>query len=195
MTDTPAAQDARSAQDAALSALMRQAQAGDRAAYRQLLIGITPYLRRSASRFLARSADIDDAVQDILIALHTVRHTYDPERPFRPWLAGIARYRLLDRLRGVSRVAAREVAMTLEHETFAAPASNTDTDAWDAHTVRQAVAALPAGQRTAIELVKLQEMSLKEAASASGMTVPALKVATHRGIQSLRRLLRGNPPA
>ncbi|MBS0639812.1 MAG: sigma-70 family RNA polymerase sigma factor [Proteobacteria bacterium] len=172
---------------------MRQAQAGDRVAYRQVLIGVTPYLRRAAGRFFARPADIDDAVQDILMTLHTVRHTYDPDRPFRPWLAGIARYRLVDRLRGVSRVAAREVAITLEHETFASPASNTDTDAWDAHTVRQAVAALPAGQRTAIELVKLQEMSLKEAASASGMSVTALKVATHRGIQSLRRLLGGHP--
>ena len=96
MTDTQAAQDERRTRDAALSALMRQAQAGDRVAYRQVLIGVTPYLRRAAGRFFARPADIDDAVQDILMTLHTVRHTYDPDRPFRPWLAGIARYRLVD---------------------------------------------------------------------------------------------------
>lgn len=175
----------------AWSALMARAQAGDAAAYRHLLIAITPYLRSIASRAHRSQSDVEDSVQDILLTLHTVRHTYDPARPFKPWLAGIARHRLVDRLRVLGRRAIREVVLDAGHETFPDPGSNNET-APDHHTLRAALQSLPAGQRRAIEHLKLQELSLKEASERTGMSIAALKVATHRGIKTLRRLL-GQP--
>ena len=72
------------------SALMAQAQTGDRNAYHELLIAILPYLRRRAGYALARSHDAEDVVQEILMTVHMARHTYGPKRPFTPWLATIA---------------------------------------------------------------------------------------------------------
>ena len=78
--------------------------------------------------------------------------------------------------------------MTDEHETFAAPQANYDERASDDRVLREAIERLPQGQRDAIRVLKLQEMSLKEAATATGMSVAALKVATHRAMKSLRRM-------
>ena len=191
MSGTDWGQAIRSDRDPSLwPELMRGAQAGDRRAYRRLLLAITPYLRAVAARLLHNAADAEDAVQDILMTLHAVRHTYDPDRPFKPWLAGIARHRLLDRRRGRARIAAREIALTLEHETFADAAANHEEPDWDVPALHAAVQALPAGQRQAVELLKLREMSLKEASSVSGLSIAALKVATHRAVKTLRGLLR-----
>ena len=176
-------------------ALMRRAQDGDQKAYRRLLIAIAPYLRAVVSRLSRDPNGIEDTVQDILMTLHAVRHTYDPDRPFKPWLAGIARYRLLDRLRGQRKIAAREVELTLEHETFAVAEPNTESGAWDKALLAAAVQGLPKGQRQAMELLKLRELSLKEAAIVSGMSIGALKVATHRGLKALRQLLAGGEAA
>ena len=130
-------------------------------------------------------------MQDILITLHRIRASYDPARPFRPWLAGIARHRILDRLRAKGRRAVWEVAWEPVHETFAADVTHEEEGAWDGQALRAAMAHLSPGQRQAIELTKLREMSLREASVASGMTVGALKVAVHRGMLRLRVLLRG----
>lgn len=180
----------------AWAALMARAQAGDQAAYRMLLIAITPYARAMASRALpgrafGGRADVEDAVQDILLTLHRVRHTYDPTRPFRPWLAGIARHRLLDRLRASGRRAVWEVAWEPVHETFAADPANMEEAVWDGPALHTALASLPTGQRQAIEMTKLREMSVREASAASGMTEGAVKVAVHRGLARLRKLLAG----
>ncbi|PPQ39526.1 sigma-70 family RNA polymerase sigma factor [Rhodopila globiformis] len=170
------------------SDLMARSQDGDAAAYRRLLLGITPYLRTIALRAHRNPGDAEDAVQDILLTLHAIRDTYDRTRPFKPWLAGIARYRIADRLRAMGIAASREVALDLEHETFAAPDTNIETTL-DHHALRAALQALPANQRQAVTLLKLREMSLKEAAAVSGTSIASLKVATHRGIKALRRLL------
>jgi RNA polymerase sigma-70 factor (ECF subfamily) len=169
--------------------LMAQAQDGDRDSYRRLLLAITPYVRAMASRAMQDRAEIEDAVQDILLTLHEARRTYDPSRPFKPWLAAIARYRIIDRQRSRFRLSARETTLGPEHETFTADPPNGDGMAMDGHAVRVALTGLPFGQRQAIELLKMQEMSLKEASGVSGMSVAALKVATHRALKQLRRLL------
>ncbi len=171
------------------SALMARAQAGDVAAYRRLLLAITPYLRAIAHRAHRNPSAAEDTVQDILLTMHAIRHTYDASRPFKPWLAGVARHRVIDRLRQLGRTTARETALAPEHETFPVPESNLETGAADGRVLQQALDALPEGQRRAITLLKLQEMTLKEAAAASGMSVALLKVATHRGIKALRRRL------
>ena len=171
------------------SICMARAQGGDRGAYRRLLEEITPYLRSLASRRVPNRSDVEDAVQDALLTLHAVRHTYDPSRPFGPWLVAIANRRVVDGLRRRGRTGARETPLDAEHETFAAPEANYHEAASEARALREAVESLPPGQRDAIRMLKLQEMSLKEAAAVSGMTVAALKVATHRAVKSLRKVL------
>jgi RNA polymerase sigma-70 factor (ECF subfamily) len=176
------------------SDLMARAQDGDRRAYRELLEDMTPFLRALAARCFKEPGDIEDAMQDVLLTVHAVRHAYDPRRPFGPWLVAIANRRIIDRLRRQMRARSREMEFTPEHETFSPHPANLrssfDEMSADEATLLAAIENLPPDQRQAIRLLKLKEMSLKEAALASGRTVSALKVATHRAIKSLRKLLR-----
>jgi RNA polymerase sigma-70 factor (ECF subfamily) len=176
-----------------LANLMRDAQSGVAAAYVELLEDITPRLRRIVRRqrsFLG-TEDIEDLVQDILLSVHSVRATYDPDRPFMPWLLAITRNRLADGARRYSRKGAREIQMDDMAVTFQAGGTNTVMEDYgDPEALRSAVNALPAGQREAIEMLKLREMSLKEASAVSGMSIVALKVATHRAMTALRRLMK-----
>jgi RNA polymerase sigma factor (sigma-70 family) len=171
------------------SILMARAQAGDGAAYRRLLQEIAPYLRALAHRRHRDASDVEDAVQDILLTLHAIRHTYDPTRPFGPWLVAIANHRLIDRLRRQGRLRSRETILRPEHETFPADRANQSEKALDRRDLAAAIDKLPAGQRQAIRLLKIEEKSLKEAAAISGMTIASLKVATHRAIKGLRKML------
>ncbi|MGH7072834.1 MAG: sigma-70 family RNA polymerase sigma factor [Stellaceae bacterium] len=168
---------------------MAHAQAGDSDAYRRLLSAISPYLRGLAARRHRDPRDIEDVVQDILLTLHAVRHTYDPTRPFGPWLHAIANRRLIDRIRRHARIRWRELPLLTEHETFPADQANLDDELSDRRELGDAIATLPSSQRQAIQLLKLKEMSLNEAAAASGMTVAALKIAAHRGLRSLRKMI------
>ncbi len=177
------------ARDLDWSILMARAQGGDREAYRRLLEEITPYLRALAARRHHDPSDVEDAVQDVLLTVHAIRHTYDPTRPFGPWLVAIANRRIIDRLRRQGRARSRETALMAEHETFPAPQANLHEEASDRRALHGAIESLPPGQRVAIRLLKLEEKSLKEAAVASGMSVASLKVATHRALKNLRKLL------
>jgi RNA polymerase sigma-70 factor (ECF subfamily) len=184
--------DANHLDDRRLAGLMAAAQDGDRAAYAALLRELLPILRRAArQRLRGAPSDVEDLVQETLKSLHQVRHSYDPARPLLPWVFAILRYRAADAMRRHVRTAGREVAIDPERETFAHAAANTGSEAaLDGAALRRAVDRLPPSQKTAIELVKLKEMTLKEASVVSGMSVPALKVATHRAIKSLRAALR-----
>ncbi|MGA3157134.1 MAG: sigma-70 family RNA polymerase sigma factor [Steroidobacteraceae bacterium] len=170
--------------------LMSQAQGGEAASYRRLLIEITPYLRALARRYHRDVRDVEDSVQDVLLTVHTIRHTYDPARPFKPWLVAIARRRIADRLRTQWRTCARESQINdALYETFADERANPHEEPPDERVLRAAIEQLPSAQRQAVTLLKMEEMSLQEAARASGQSVSALKVATHRAIKSLRRML------
>ncbi len=167
---------------------MARAQDGDGDAYRRLLEEVTPYLRSLAALRHRDPSDAEDAVQDILLTIHAIRQTYDPTRPFRPWLVTIANRRLVDRLRRQGRLRSRETSLTSEHETFPGHQTNLDQEVSYRHELR-ALDNLPPGQRQAIRLLKLKEMSLKEAAIATGLSVTALKGATHRALKNLRKML------
>jgi RNA polymerase sigma-70 factor, ECF subfamily len=171
------------------SVLMGRAQQGDREAYRQLLVEVTPYLRSIARRMGIPPAEIEDAVQDVLLTIHVIRHTFDPARPFGPWLVTIARRRTIDCLRRRRRRAVLETGFELRPETFANAETNRYEPPLDSGQLERAIEQLPAGQQRAIVLLKLREMSLKDAARESGMSIASLKVATHRGLKALRRML------
>jgi RNA polymerase sigma factor (sigma-70 family) len=175
-----------------LAALMQAAQAGDVSAYSRLLEEIAPRIRqivRRRRRFL-QAEDIEDLVQDILLSVHAVRATYDPQRPFMPWLAAITRNRLADGARRYVRSTAHEVHVENMSVTFGEePANSTLDGCGDLQELKDAIATLPPIQRDAIQMLKLGEMSLKEAAVVSNTTVGALKVATHRAMTALRKML------
>jgi RNA polymerase sigma factor (sigma-70 family) len=179
-------------QEQRLAALMRAAQAGDKSAYTALLCALVPLVKvtvRQRFGFL-QPQDIDDLVQDVLLSLHATRATYDPARPFLPWLMAIARNRMADGARRYVRRAVHEVPSEQPVETFPAEDANRSANGYgDAEALAQAMTKLPHSQRQAIELMKLREMSLKEAAAATGTSVGALKVAVHRGISALRKAL------
>lgn len=180
-----------SAREIDWSILMARAQSGDAGAYGRLLEEILPYLRALVARWHRDRSDVEDTVQDILLTLHTIRQTYDPKRPFTPWLAAIANRRAVDRLRQQGRSRRSDAALRAEYETFGQPTANLEETEARGETLRRAVESLPPGQRRAVTLLKLQDMSLKQAAAASGMSIGALKVAMHRALQSLRKMLGG----
>lgn len=183
-----AATDARpTTRDTDWAILMAHAQDGDKAAYQRLLQEITPYLRSLAARRHRDPSDIEDAVQDILLTVHSIRQTYDPNRPFGPWLVTIANRRFIDRLRRQGRKRDRETPLMPAHETFSEPQANLDEKP-DRRELEKAIDELPPMQRQAIQLLKLKEMSLREASTASGMSIASLKVNVHRALKNLKKV-------
>ncbi len=184
--------DTGAEKDRALADLMRSAQNGNADAYMRLLREITPMVRGAVRRkrgFL-QPQDVDDLVQNVLLALHSVRGTYDPSRPFLPWLMAIARNQIADGARRYARRSANETIVEQVPETFSGDGTNSHDEVYgDPEALRGAIAALTPGQRAAIEMLKMNEMSLKEASAASGMSITALKVAVHRAVLALRRTL------
>lgn len=167
---------------------MAAAQAGDARAYERLLGACLPLLRGVARRRIRDAAEAEDAVQDALLTLHQLRHTYDPQRPIRPWLVAICERRCIDRLRRSGRRRGREETIEDHHEAIASAAPLPDAAA-SARELRAAVGALPESQRQALLLAKLEELPLAEASARSGISVGALKIATHRAMKTLRRRL------
>jgi RNA polymerase sigma factor (sigma-70 family) len=171
------------------SVLMARAQSGDSVAYRRLLEEIAPYLRSLAAKRHRDVSDVEDTVQDILLTLHATRHTYDPNRPFGSWLVTIANRRIIDRLRRQTRLRkSSEPFLESGCETFSSPEANFQETRLECHALQNALQRLPPKQREAIQLLKLEEMSLKQAASVSGISVASLKVGTHRALKNLRKM-------
>ena len=178
--------------DAEWTALMLSAQDGDKVAYRNLLLGITPYVRAIARRYLGAGEDVEDAVQEVLMVVHGIRHTFERGRPFKPWLGTIASRRCIDLLRRRSHRARHEMADMVDADDHVhggpGPEDALVRDQ-QSRAVRSAVDALPLRQRDAVSMLRLQELSLNESSAHSKQTVGALKVACHRAIGSLQRTL------
>jgi RNA polymerase sigma-70 factor (ECF subfamily) len=174
--------------------LLAAAQGGDAGAYRLFLTSIIPFVRALAGRRSGSAQLTDDIVQEVLLTVHRIRHTYEPGRPVKPWLAAIVIRRSIDALRRHGRVGAREVHNEPAYETFADPQANKEDAGDAATTLARMTSTLSPGQKEAIELVKLKEMSLSEASAASGQSVASLKVNIHRAIKKLRLALdKGQP--
>ncbi len=170
--------------------LMRSAISGDSAAYHRLLKAITPVLRAAARRGLARAGQpvdqSEDIVQDILLAVHLKRHTWDANAPFAPWLFAIARNKLIDALRRRGRrvfVSIDDFSETLADQPAAETASPSE--------VATQLNALPARQRDVLQSIAVESASIKETAAKFAMSEGAVRVALHRGLSSLTAKLRG----
>lgn len=168
-----------------LRAWMLAGLGGDSAAHGRLLHALSGRLRAYYRGRGLQSADSEDLVQETLIAIHTKRGLYDPGQPLLAWVYAIARYRLIDRYRREGR---RGIQVPVEdwQEALAADRPEAGTPARD---VARLLQALPDKQRRAIELVKLQELSVAEAASQTGWSQSDIKVSVHRGLRLLQRLV------
>jgi RNA polymerase sigma factor (sigma-70 family) len=175
-----------------LSAAMAAAQAGDRGAYRGLLRACMPVIAATARGKGLTGEAVEDVVQETLLTIHRARASYDPARPFLPWLRAIAQRRTIDALR-LRKRRAPEAHDPVAYETYAdetLPAAGQGIEARerDARLAR-AIAALPEGQRQAVEQLSLREHSLKEAAAITGRSTGAIKVNLHRALKALRTAL------
>lgn len=171
---------------------MAAAQDGDRKAYETLLRAILPYIRSVVRSLHSRPERAEEVTQEVLLTVHRVRHTYDPARPFRPWLAAIARRRAIDALRRQRRTEIHEIFDEYAYETFADAAANRHAEMpTTAEGLRAAIANLPAQQREAVQLLKLRGLSLAEASAETGKSIAALKVNMHRAVKTLRQRLTG----
>jgi RNA polymerase sigma-70 factor (ECF subfamily) len=169
--------------------LMRLAISGDSAAYHRLLKAITPVLRAAARRGLARAGQSidqsEDIVQEILLAVHLKRHTWDAEAPFAPWLFAIASNKLIDALRRRGRrifVNIDDFAETLADQPAAETASPAE--------VAAQLQTLPARQRDVLQSIAVESASIKDTATKFAMSEGAVRVALHRGLTSLTAKLR-----
>ena len=178
--------DARAqAREGELRALMTISLSGDALAYRTLLQRLTghlrAYFRRRFTLIGHGPAEAEDLLQEVLIAIHLHRHTYDDLQPFTPWLHAIARHKFLDYL--------RRTKGAIKHISFDSPQDLT------AHSDMRAVETgldlerlmlrISYTARQAIRYVKLEGLSISEAAARCGMSESAVKVAIHRGLKAL----------
>lgn len=163
---------------------MGRAQDGDRRAYEELLTRVAGLLQAFVRRRTGDAVWSEDVVQDALVALHRARHTYDVARPFAPWMYAIAQNRLADALRAKRRRLLREVQPATMPEPWRRPPQERDALRAD---VRRAVAGLPDRQRQVIELLKFEDLSVRDVAARLGMSEANVKVTAHRGYRALRR--------
>lgn len=170
-------------------AWMARAQAGDTASYHALLQAIVPYVRAIARRHLGSNGELEDAVQDVLILVHDIRHTYEPARPFKPWLGTIASRRCIDIVRQRTRRTRREVFDDTTFDHLSDPGDGPERAlerAQQARAVRSAVQRLSPKMQDAVQRVHFQELSHDEAAQGTSNTPGAIKVACHRALKTLK---------
>lgn len=171
-----------------LSALLQRSFDGDQAAYREFLKLLSEvlraYLRRQLYRFGRAEHDAEDLVQEALLAIHARWHTYERDVPITAWARAIARYKLIDFLRK-STNGARDLSLDDIEETAVADGTAVD----GALSLATLVAALPEKLRRSLELVRLNGLSVKEAAAVTGMSEAAIKVNVHRGVKAIAREL------
>lgn len=175
--------------EAGLRPLWLRAQDGDEAAYREALRRIAQRLRAYLRRRMAGVPDeLEDLVQETLLALHLQRGSYDPALPVSAWVLAIARHKLVDlwRRRGRRDDLHEALDDVDEAALAAAPA-----DGEARRDLDRLLQALPQAQRLAIVLTKVEGLSVAEAASRTGASVAAIKVQVHRGLRRLAELVKG----
>ena len=173
--------------EARLKALMVASLGGHVRAYQALLRLCAERLRSYFRRRLGgRESDVEDLVQETLIAIHRKRASYDPSLPFTAWLHGIARYRLIDLLRRQHRHA----ALPVDDELDAVDGGNVDAILAEIDVTRLLERLAPK-QAAAIRLTRIEGHSVREASELTGQSEPSIKVNVHRGLGRLAAIIRG----
>jgi RNA polymerase sigma-70 factor (ECF subfamily) len=167
------------------AALMRAARAGDAAAYdrclRDMATALRPFVRRALARIGLSDDHAEDVVQEVLLAVHMKRHTWDETRPIGPWVAAIARYKAVDVLRR------RGSRVYLPIEDFAEILPADDAPADPGPDVARSLEALPTRQRDVLRSIAVDGASIGETAARLAMSEGAVRVALHRGLTALAK--------
>ncbi|WP_205743139.1 sigma-70 family RNA polymerase sigma factor [Halioglobus maricola] len=173
------------ADEARWAGLMTSAQRGEEADYRRLLTELAVVIDRYLRSRLGAYDLVEDCVQDSLLAIHQARHTYDPRRPFRPWLFAIVRHKAVDALRrGESKQRLHLVGEEIPEQAVAGPESELQRG--------QLLDQLPQTLREALVLTKILGLSTGEAAARIGISQAALKVRVHRAMRKVKNLLESD---
>lgn len=163
--------------DTSIAALMARSQNGDADAHEAVLRFCMRWLTRYFSGKI-HADQVQDLVQETLISVHTKRASYDASRPFLPWLAAIARYRWIDRLRKVYRT-------EIDNIRIEPDAIDPEDEIAAAISIERMMQVLSQTQQSSIKLVKLQGYSVAEAAVMSGMSESNVKMNIMRGIRKM----------
>lgn len=167
--------------------LASRAQKGDVEAYRSLLSELVPVIRRIVIRSLPNSQAADDVVQEVLMSVHKALQTYDPKRPFMPWVQSIIHFRKTDFLR--QHYAQNEGGRVSLDDPDTPDYLISERPGETVKDIEDAFAALPAQQQKVVELMKIKGYSAEEVSQKTGMSVSAVKVSVHRALQKLKERL------
>jgi RNA polymerase sigma-70 factor (ECF subfamily) len=167
---------------------MRASLAGDSSAYRTLLVDITPFVRavvrRSLQGAMSGAADVEDVVQDVLLAVHLKRATWNPELPLAPWLAAVTRHKAIDALR---RSGGR---LTVPIEDWSDVLAEPAPAAADLGDAERMLAVLPDRQRRIVRAMTMEERSAADIGQELDMSEGAVRVALHRALKALAERFR-----
>jgi len=176
-------------QTEALAVLLKQANAGDAVAYRSFLERLTPLVRGMARRGISRIgtplADLEDAVQETLLAIHLKRHTWREDQPIGPWIGAITRYKLIDLARKYGR--RKEIELD---ETFELATPEPEEPSLPEHEMDRLLESISEAQRMIVRAISIKGMSIREVAGTMRMTEGAVRVALHRGLKALAEAYR-----
>lgn len=170
---------------------MKAAMAGDAVAYRRFLEAVTPHLRAMAYRHCnslgSGKTEVEDVVQEVLLAIHLKRGTWDQSRPLGPWLSAIVRNKLVDTL----RQRGRRITIPIEDVTDVLAAPD-EPNSLQAHDIDRMLGALKGTQRDIVRSISVDGSSVRETANRLNMTEGAVRVALHRALRALAAAYRGN---
>jgi RNA polymerase sigma-70 factor (ECF subfamily) len=172
-----------------LRGLLLRALAGDDSAYHAFLKDLSAHLRAFFRKRLVRlPEEVEDLVQESLLAVHNQRHTYDPRQLLTPWVYALARYKMIDLLRRRARTDLLHDPLDEDSDVLA----GSDADAAEARRdIEKLLETLPERQRLPIRYVKLEGLSVADTAARTGMSESAVKVGVHRGLKALAARIRG----
>ncbi len=171
------------------AALMRAAIGGDVEAYRRLFVSLAPHLRAMARRGAARigldAGEVEDVVQETLLAIHLKRRTWDADRPIGPWIMGIAHYKLID----ARRRRGNRISLSVDDLADVLP-SDADEASSDRSDIDRLLEKLTEKQRDLVRSLSIEGRSVEETALRLNMKQGAVRVALHRAIKTLAALYR-----
>lgn len=170
-----------------LAALMQRSLSGDTQAYAELLQETARLLRPYLSKRLYAGSEVDDVLQEVLLSIHKARHTYDGQRPYKPWAYAIAKFRLQDHLRAHYADQLHNAEDLSELEEIL-PDDVTESG-FNYESISEEVKKLPEKQATILRLMHREGYTSKEVAEKIGMNESAVKVAAHRAYKILRERL------
>lgn len=175
--------------DKSLRDLMIKAQNGDQAAYHKLLTELRKIILAYTRKKVFNQNLVEDVVQDVLMAIHKARQTYQPDKPFKPWLNAIINYKTIDAFRKIGRNREFETEEPQDIETFFPEQTNATAQAMDRKDLQKALKTLPEKQQKVVVLMKINGLSVREVGKILSLSESAVKVNAHRAYKALKKQL------